>query len=561
MAKKLSIDELRQGRREEEARKLVLEDELSRATDERERTRLQGAVYDTEDRIRDFERDIRALEEAEQSARNSKHWIEDQKTVSAIMESHDMGYLVQDQRIIYCKDFGAKQNNALFKDFTATGRKIVRWFETVCGYKLRGADEDRIIDLFIEQKRSYLNTTASFNIDKWNERNSYNKMSIIKKYWLQPSDSAEYDERFDFLMYCLGGGKAENIEHLERWVLMKYIQPELASAIPNIDLGGGAGGTGKNTFITLLKTVFTPMCVVQAHKEELHKFNGNWEMALILYYDEPEERELEASKLKQATGSEDMRVERKGIDATMADRNYNFLFLSNNPKGVVTLSGGADSAEDRRYSVIYTSTVMLEEARRRGIENAKEYVDSIWSDLVKNRILVSNWLSGLIIRHQQHLGTKLNALHGEDYHNRFDVQKDDITHAFDEILPVYQSQGVIPKKWLADLVRTHTENASWKDKNVVKKFEEYLKRNMIDYEIAERYHIDIDDGEISSTQVSCFRDPDRAGKPVFEWNLICNRDYDIYRSNVGTPLQIQKHPTNIVSIRDKFKKLKETQDR
>jgi hypothetical protein len=297
-------------------------------------------------------------------------------------------------------------------------------------------------------------------------------MSVIRDHWLQPDFENKdlYDPDIDLLIYSICGGKEENIEHLEQWVAFKYLNPGKNANIPNIDMGGNPGGNGKGTFITLLKTIFTPTCVVQAHKEELEKFNANWEMAVILYYDEPEEKELAASKLKQATGTEDMRVEKKGIDATMADRNYNFIFMSNNEKGVVKLSGGSDGGEDRRYSVITTDMVLLD-------------LVEIAQGVVKDRTTVARWLAHIIDKHTAAEIKNLPALHGEDYHRRFDDQKEAITEAFDKILPVFMQTKCITWTLLHETVKTLTENSSWKAKNVADKFQKYLTRNKIENEL------------------------------------------------------------------------------
>ena len=94
----------------------------------------------------------------------------------------------------------------------------------------------------------------------------------------------------------------------------------------------------------------TSSCIVSGNIEEFDKFNSAWENAMVLYYDEPGEKELQLAKLKKATGEKDMRLEKKGQDSVQTDRNFSFLFLSNNPKGVVQLSGGSASAEDASTS-------------------------------------------------------------------------------------------------------------------------------------------------------------------------------------------------------------------
>jgi hypothetical protein len=245
--------------------------------------------------------------------------------------------------------------------------------------------------------------------------------------------------------------------------------------------------------ITMLKTIFTTTCVVQAHREELDKFNANWEMAVVLYYDEPEEKELAAGKLKQATGAEDMRIEKKGVDAIMADRNYNFVFMSNNDMGVVRLSGGSDGGEDRRYSVINTSLVLLDMYMQAGLDRvqAHERMNYLVQTLVKDPQEVGRWLAAKIDQYHATDIAQLSALHGEDYQRRFEDQKDSITESFDRILPEFRRQGVMPLSVLSDLVQAYTGNMRLDNRRIGRAWQQYLKRNQIAVEQHDRERYDI----------------------------------------------------------------------
>jgi hypothetical protein len=348
-----------------------------------------------------------------------------------------------------------------------------------------------MVDYFQVKGYSYYNMTSSFNQRKWNEKEVYNKMSVIRQSWLKPkyTEAHMYDKSFDLLMETVGGGKQENIDHLEQWVAYKFLHPERNANTPNLDLGGNPGGNGKGRFVEIMKTIFTPTCVVQAHKEELEKFNANWEMAVILYYDEPEEKELSAAKLKQKTGEEDMRIEKKGIDATMADRNYNFIFISNNEMGVVKLSGGSSGSEDRRYSVINTDMVMRDVllSGKMTTVQADAFLDEFAQKTIKDPVEVGRWLAHIIQKHNVKNMPHLTALHGDDYDQRFETQKDEMTLTFDKLLPVFQQQKFFPQTVLGDVVRIDAGNSKLRDLEIMRKFQTYLNRKKVDAEIEERY--------------------------------------------------------------------------
>ena len=66
-------------------------------------------------------------------------------------------------------------------------------------------------------------------------------------------------------------------------------------------------------------------------------------------------------------------------------------------------------------------------------------------------------------------------------HARFESQKDAITQAFDDIVQVFAKEECMPLITLTELVHAHTENNRWKEHNVGPLWENYLKRNRVDF--------------------------------------------------------------------------------
>lgn len=448
---------------------------------------IRGQIGSIRDNIDIISKQLDMQELKEEKADRRANWKKDKSLVDHAINRNKIGYLTTEDKFIYCKDYGVTQTNTQFKTFPAT--RIIRVMSKLIGQVIKSKDNFELIDYFQESGHSYLEVTSSFNKGKWNEQEVYNKMSVIRDSWLVPDwiNSQDYDREIDVLISCIAGGKQENIDHLEQWVAFKFLKPHKNAHTPNLDLGGNPGGNGKGTMITMLKTIFTNTCVIQAHKEELEKFNSNWEMAAVLYYDEPAEKELAAGKLKQATGAEDMRIEKKGIDATMADRNYNFVFMSNNEYGVVKLSGGSSGGEDRRYSVINTNLVLLDVYMDCGLTKteADASLERI-QRLVKDPVQVSRWLAHIIKKHNVESIDTLSALHGDDYQARFQDQKDEMTEAFDAIRPVFESKGSIPLTVLSEFVIAHTGLLKTLERTVGKNWAQYLTRNKIDFDCNDR---------------------------------------------------------------------------
>lgn len=430
-------------------------------------------------KIIEIRQQISDLEEAEASAKDAKCWAKDKKLVEQAINKFNMGYLIGENKIVYCSDFGITQSNAQFIFIDSTAKKPVRIFEKLCDAKLRGAEENRIADLFAAMGKSYETTTTSFNKEKWDSNRVYNYAEVIMRFWIKPDviNHESYNKDFDILMHCVGGGKKENIDHLEQWLGFKYCHPEAVANTPNLDIGGNPGGNGKGLYATLAKTIFTQTCVVTAAAKEISAgFNANWANAVIIHYDEPEENELPNSKIKNATGSDQQRIEKKGIDAYMADRNYSILFTSNNENGVARLTG-TRTGEDRRYSVLITNIVLtdyLMETEGLTFDDAKERTNQI-AQLVKDDKEVAKWLGHVMMKHNCYSMIVIPPLHGIDYANRFEDQKNILQRAFDSIYPVFMSQGMIPDELLLDLVHVLTDNTKYKIITVRRQFENYLK--------------------------------------------------------------------------------------
>ena len=281
-------EELKQELRTLQAQKRGLEQVLTETTNEAERQELTVLIYNTDQELEKLQKQIRQLESREERAERKSNWKTEKPAVDQAIDDNHIGYIANEDKFIYCRDFGAQQSNVQFKMVNAT--RIVRVLSKMAGVAIHGKDQNELIDYFQERGASYLDVTSSFNTNKWRETDIYNKMSVIRTKWITPdwANADKYNKNFDILINSIGGGKQENIDHLEKWVAFKYLHPGRNANTPNIDMGGNPGGNGKGRFTELLKTIFTPTCVVQAHKEELEKFNANWEMAVILYYDEPE---------------------------------------------------------------------------------------------------------------------------------------------------------------------------------------------------------------------------------------------------------------------------------
>ena len=502
----------------------------------KELIQIQNGLTYWNDEVSKIEKDHKEL-----SKRQRKLTVEDEKKIlDKVFIDYDVSFNPLLGKFVYCKDYSNGQSNKhcnpQFQMFESSkiNNMLRQW--TKHTFEM---DYPEIIQYFQECGRSHEMNVFTFHQENWNKDDVYNRARILKdKYWIKPDyDLTDYmHDAFDDLFYCVCGGKQENIDHISIWIAYKYLYPERNSSIPNIDLGGHPGGNGKNTLVILLKTIFLRSTVKATTKDELLKFNGPWEDAIVLHYDEPEENELPGSKLKNATGTDEQRIEKKGFDAYQADRNYNFIFTSNNPKGCIKLEGGGKGASDRRYSVVTTDIVMRQYVKDKynmTDDQAGEYINGLL-DIMRDRQQASKWLGMVIKKYKIDEMLELNPLHGYDYNKRFEDQKTNLDLVFDEVTKIVDKTKIITLDTVtqvANALLNDNNHKKFDNRRVKQHYIKYLEKNGYKgrYEFKERHHVkmlwdgDVADNNNDQLQVTCLLLDE--GDNKFEYSEISNRRY------------------------------------
>jgi hypothetical protein len=490
---------------------------------------VKSKITFKQEEIEEVKKDKTDLEESQQEHDTLK-WKQIAPLILNSIDELNLSYNVETNKFIYCMDMGenGKFKNPVFRTFEASkierviGKHLNKWLFDV---------NTNIIKLFMVNNKTHYQETASFFNVKWSSDKVYNKASVIRKSWIEPILEQPYHPDFNLLMYCVGGGKAENIEHLEQWLSYKYYWPERVANTPNIDAGGNPGGNGKTLVAELAKTIFTPNCVVPAvAKELMDGFNASWELAIILHFDEPEEKELPASKMKNATGGLEQRVERKGVDSYSSDRNYNVYATSNNPLGIFKLAGTGSAGEDRRYSVITTNIPLVDEIMIRencDMEQGKIRADEI-ARRVKDPVEVAKWLGAMLVKHDIPNMKVLPPLHGEDYHARFQDQKTSMDEALDSLMKIAVNEGCIGIKILTDLL---TAKVGFKSRpsgrSVSKWVTTWLTKNKVTFTKIDRQRLKImwKGAVIDNHEQTVFEF--KTGANQFNWDSVCSKSYQM----------------------------------
>jgi len=324
---------------------------------------------------------------------------------------------------------------------------------------------------------SYMIKTASFDDPKWDSKYVFNTLDVQRKYWAPIDRGTDYNPLFDDVIYTLAGGKEENIEHLETWIAYKYLNPDKVKITPGLNITGIPGGNGKGLFGQMLTSIFTPMGVsVVKGKNYTGGFNAIMEGKVIALLDDEKKDKFPNDELKQSSGNGSIVIEPKGIDAYTVDSTASTIVLDNT--GLVKLVGGGAGGEDRRWSIIITNLTLLEHLAQKYQlvgDEPKQLAEQIGM-LFENRIECGKYVAAVIERRNVKAMPVLLPLHGEDYKTRLLEQRDNWTEIFERILPVFVNQGVLPFKFLQEIVEAITGDKIRKAQTLSSKFDEFMSR-------------------------------------------------------------------------------------
>ena len=121
-----------------------------------------------------------------------------------------------------------------------------------------------------QSERGWLHADITYSFRKDIHPDIFNLMDTSG--WVQPA-SGDHHWIFDVLMRSLGSGKTENIVHIERIILHKYLHPE-CYLLPCLVIHG-EGGVGKNLLVDkVLHTMFDGQTVSATSDNITGQFNS-----------------------------------------------------------------------------------------------------------------------------------------------------------------------------------------------------------------------------------------------------------------------------------------------
>lgn len=249
-----------------------------------------------------------------------------------------------------------------------------------------------------------------------------NVMNMLRNEFITMQDDKPHDPVFDHVVASIAGEKAENVSHIEKLILAKYLHPE-NNLIPSLVLQD-EGGTGKSLFVTrILGTIFGKGAVADnlAIEDVVKNFNANLAGKAVWFINETARGRYSLDDLKRKIGSDSFMMEPKGIDAFPVDMTAWVIVSGNDEAGSVKLSG---NGVDRRWSIVKGKRELRHIlAERMGLDasDAKAWLETTGQHILSDPVEAGRWLYALLERHGD--VTTIEGLHGADYQQLAAVQK------------------------------------------------------------------------------------------------------------------------------------------
>lgn len=499
---------------------------------------LQNTLFDLEADYKDLNRT--RDDETEEKIQAALHHVR----TEIIDKDASVAYIIKDKEFITITENSTvrhKQNVTIdkydvssFIQLLAAKTKLKSWH----------LPSHRVIDLFNSCDRSYKMVRFTIDSPRWN-KDVYQPISLLRDYFVDKMElTPEEDEYatsnlhyFDWLMYSLSGGKDENKEHIERWIIQKIINYDKAVTTPDLVIVGHVGGNGKGILQAMMRIMLPAILSGNANTKTLtNNFNAIMLGKLVVFFDDQISKEIPLDVVKQLAGSDTMIFEEKGKDQYNGEKTHSSAWFSQQLPFRLT-PAGQEGGVDRRFSVMRTNITFLESIRifmykQTGefisVEDSKDFAEAIVTNVLLNRICIAKWV--------QHLKKKysdidksyvLKALHGEDYRYFLEQQTDKLQEIFEELIePVVKQGGAVPMFVIREVLRLNNE-AVPHDKTLYKKINELASQHNVDIKISRcRTKIVNQDGSHVKKQGSAITAKNNTdSSPEFEWSLVSKSDF------------------------------------
>jgi hypothetical protein len=113
-----------------------------------EKIKLRIKIDEARGLVLEIEKQIEIIAAKEKKQQKKKTWDQERILVDKAIEDNSIGYIIPENKFIYCRNHGVGQDNVQFKMVSA--HSILRVLDKMTGVSIKGKDQDEIIDYFEE---------------------------------------------------------------------------------------------------------------------------------------------------------------------------------------------------------------------------------------------------------------------------------------------------------------------------------------------------------------------------------------------------------------------------
>jgi hypothetical protein len=277
--------------------------------------------------------------------------------------------------------------------------------------------------------------------------------------WLKPSDKrTENSIMFDCLMRSVSGSNPDNARHLKQVIGWKYDHPETWQ-LPAIAFYG-CGSAGKNLLFEIITAqIFGQGAVCRRAFEQVKRFNESIAGKTIVFFDERPSRDDE-STLKFFVGQSNLTIEPKGSAVYEVENTALYVIATNGDNGPVRIE---NNGTERRWSIIKTREafhdVVMEEMGLKTEEEARDIIKAADAEVFRNPEEVAYFLHTCLLESRK-LDTAPRALHGEDFDELVEIQRDATDDLLTDVFIDYSNFEWIGLNTLYELYKNRTQEAN-----------------------------------------------------------------------------------------------------
>ena len=504
---------------------------------------LKSKLFELDQSIYSIEQGLEKLENA-RSIQEINAALQKVKELITGPDYDSAAYIISADEFVFIKDYSAtrEKQNVLLQRYDST--KFAVFLANEVKVSIAQLPPMKIKDLYSKCDRSYQMMRYSTDAELWGDNKAYLPISKMEKYFINnmrlttEEEDAACIEIFECLMYSLSGGKKENQDHIEQWLLHKVINFDKSVTTPDIVIVGHVGGNGKGILQAICKLLLTSSLVGKANVKTL---NGNFNAIMvgkaIVFFDDQDSKEIPLEVIKQLSGSDTMIIEEKGKDQYEGEKTHSSGFFSQTPPFALT-PAGQEGGVDRRFSIMRTSITLIESFQKMfkekhntelSVEQCKDMLEEIVGKILLNRVKIANWFKYLQKKHPQ-VDRKftLKALHGEDYKYFLERQTTTIQTVWSKlVLPTLKEKGCVPMFVIKEVMRHLDGGKVTNEKTILKQLMELGSQCKIEInhpKIRAALRFNKDD-VIKQCAVICTKDPKKFTDKGFDWSLVSNMPY------------------------------------